>query len=539
MKILVLSLLRLGDIIQQIPLLRGLRAKYPEAEIHILLNSQFANVADLLDDVVDRCIYFDRNSLQRELGEVGINLLAPYHRLQSLILDLNQERYDLAMNWTHNRLSAHLLGSLEIEVKQGLQHTEGSFCGLSNPWLVYLNDRFSEQQSSLFHYTEILAGAFGLTVQPTQPNEIHDNIKHFHPKPMKRVLFQCLTSDKKKNWALEKYVELKSIIETSLPDHRVFILGAEFERQILEKHFKSQDLVICSLVEARDLLKASDLLITGDTSIKHLAAQVGIPLIEIALGSSDPTKTGAFSSQALVLSSGVACAPCAHSQACSQSTHLCGAEISVQNVFAAVWDQLARQRGSKALGHHLSDKNMNRELDRIVWRVYLNQSEVSGSMGDGSVTKNYLLGSSESGAHFQKWQSQTAVFNTWLSQARHCLPTREEFLRKTSLQATDVTGLILLVQEILKSKSDESGYFTNLVEALSYRFQQPVDFYDRCFAAITITEKLLNIREDLAAHLLTLPKEGAFYAKGIGHIPGASFTEAGSRSRQDLEDAGI
>ncbi len=65
MKILVLSLLRLGDIIQQEPLLKGLREKHPSAEIHLLLNRQFASVERVLDSVVDKYIYFDRESLQK------------------------------------------------------------------------------------------------------------------------------------------------------------------------------------------------------------------------------------------------------------------------------------------------------------------------------------------------------------------------------------------------------------------------------------------------------------------------------------------
>ncbi|MEN0060386.1 MAG: lipopolysaccharide heptosyltransferase-I, partial [Bdellovibrio sp.] len=68
MKILVLSLLRLGDIIQQGPLLRGLRQKYPQAQLHVLAHSQFSQAEKILEGVVDRWIYFDREAVQRGLG---------------------------------------------------------------------------------------------------------------------------------------------------------------------------------------------------------------------------------------------------------------------------------------------------------------------------------------------------------------------------------------------------------------------------------------------------------------------------------------
>ena len=39
MKILVLSLLRIGDIVLASSILRGLRTKYPEASIEVVMNS--------------------------------------------------------------------------------------------------------------------------------------------------------------------------------------------------------------------------------------------------------------------------------------------------------------------------------------------------------------------------------------------------------------------------------------------------------------------------------------------------------------------
>ena len=62
MKLLVVSLLRLGDIIQQKPLLEGLRRQFPQARIHLLINRQFSQVSQLLGNTVDQYIYFDREA---------------------------------------------------------------------------------------------------------------------------------------------------------------------------------------------------------------------------------------------------------------------------------------------------------------------------------------------------------------------------------------------------------------------------------------------------------------------------------------------
>ena len=47
-KILVLSLTRMGDIIQSIPFFRRLRLKHPQSEIHILVEECFRDVASMV-----------------------------------------------------------------------------------------------------------------------------------------------------------------------------------------------------------------------------------------------------------------------------------------------------------------------------------------------------------------------------------------------------------------------------------------------------------------------------------------------------------
>ena len=164
MKILVVSLLRLGDIIQQEPLLRGLREKNPQAEIHVLINRQFANVETLLGGIVDRFFYFDREALQKGLGEAGYNILWSYTKLEGLINELSGQNYDQVLNFTHNKLSAYIVGAIQAHDKRGLHQQDGRFQGLENRWLRYFNDRFSGAQRSLFHYVELLGKAFDLSL---------------------------------------------------------------------------------------------------------------------------------------------------------------------------------------------------------------------------------------------------------------------------------------------------------------------------------------------------------------------------------------
>ncbi|KHD89748.1 MAG: lipopolysaccharide heptosyltransferase-I [Bdellovibrio sp. ArHS] len=522
MKILVLSLLRLGDIIQQAPLLKGLREKNPDAEIHLLLNRQFANVEKILDGVVDEYIYFEREALQKSLGDASCNILWSYQQVEKFVESLNSEGFDQVINLTHNKLSAYLMGTLNVPDKRGLYQQEGRFQGLSNRWLRYFNDRFSGTQKSLFHYVELLGKAFDIPIE----------MQNLTPaRKSKLVLLQCLTSDQKKNWGLDRFQQLKRTIEISLVDYEVMVLGAAFERDTLLEVFPEKDLLICDLPEARKHLQNAALLISGDTSIKHMAAQLGTPIVEIAIGSSDPAKTAAYSSRAVVIQTQVACAPCAHSQACPQPSHLCAEDVSVEQVFGAVWDQLS--------GEKMAQRNLQLSLEKAVWTLYLDKANAQVEPFYASAVAQFLnhhpLESLK--AALPAWNERTADYRRWLEKANEVLPTREELAIKRSFQTSDIADLILCAQEILKSKKDEVGYFQVFVEALLSRFNQPVQIYDRVAAALQDVEELLSIRESFTRHLQTISMEGAYYAKGIGQLSIGGFEEIGKGLQPNPQNA--
>ncbi|WP_413943998.1 glycosyltransferase family 9 protein [Bdellovibrio sp. HCB-162] len=529
MKILAVSLLRLGDIIQQVPLLKGLREKNPQAEIHLLLNRQFANVERILEGVVDKYIFFDREALQKGMGEASYNILWSYTQVENLVQGLNQEAYDTAINLTHNKLSAYLIGALNIADKRGLYQEDGRFKGLSNRWIRYFNDRFSGNQKSLFHYVELLGNAFDIPVGPA--SALISQGSGTATRRSKLVLLQCLTSDKKKNWGLEKFFQLKRTIEISLVDYEVLVLGASFERDSLLKVFSEKDLLICDLFEARKHLQNAALLVTGDTSIKHMAAQAGTPIVEIAIGSSDPTKTAAYSTQSVVLKTAAPCAPCNHSQDCSQSSHICADDVTVEQVFGAVWDQLS--------GEKIAERNLHHQMERAVWSLFLDKNNSAVEPFYGGAAANLLEKVSINSLRENSavWNAKTSLYRSWLAKATAALPAREVLATHRTFQSSDIAEMILCAQDILKSKMDDAGYFQAFVEALLSRFSQPVQIYDRVHAALQEVEELLTIRENFTHHLQTLSTEGAYYAKGIGQLPISGFEEAGKSVQRNLEDA--
>lgn len=354
-KILALCLLRLGDIILATPVLRGLRERHPDAEIHILINSQFAQIHDLIP-YVDRVHEFDRAELQRGLGEPERGLFEPYERLRILVTKLEAERFTQVINLTQNRLSGYLAQLIQGPSKIGLVLGADGMAAFNSPWFRYLNAQADEDSDHVFHYTDIFRFALGLEQGPRRPslNESEAGVLEANQLLVpgrKFLLVQPLTSDSKKDWGLDRFDAFIRYFCDALPGFDVLVLGAPSERERLEPLAANLAndgcavrLAICSLAGAFSLLRRAHGLVTGDTSIKHLACAAGTPLVELSLGSSDYHRTGAYLQNSVIIQARELCAPCPHSKYCHRDHHACAARIKPEAVAMTVSEVIKGER---------------------------------------------------------------------------------------------------------------------------------------------------------------------------------------------------
>lgn len=91
-----------------------------------------------------------------------------------------------------------------------------------------------------------------------------------------------------------------------------------------------------NLADTFTALNHADILVSLDTSIKHIAAAARCKVLEIALGSSDVAFTGVYKSESLVLRAKLPCSPCPHSSKCQQESHLCGDAMDPKVVGACI-----------------------------------------------------------------------------------------------------------------------------------------------------------------------------------------------------------
>lgn len=322
MKKLFISLLRAGDFIMQRPLLASQTAEH---EVHVLVNDEFQQLKALYPEF--KFHFFPRQELQALINQPYTSLLKPFENLRKHMADLNEKHFDEIVNLTHNRLSAYLMDQLDAtQVKRGLQFKDDHFLPLENEYQKYFNEVFSQNQKADAHYIAVLAKSLGMPIPRLHSAE---------DRSAKRIVYlQVLTSDEKKNWSLHKWMALVDKLKAQYPIYKFKILAAPFELEKLKGYFNPHDLEVTSLFEIKEKLKNSRMLITGDTSVAHLAAETRTPCLVLSLGSSDATKTSPWMFGAWVMTTTTTCAPCPHSSPCSQKIHLCGEDLKINSVMS-------------------------------------------------------------------------------------------------------------------------------------------------------------------------------------------------------------
>ncbi len=334
MKGLALSLLRLGDLIMHAHVLKAM-SEQQNTKITLLTHPFFKTI-DFLFPYLNDVLYFEREYCQYSIGESTLNKSWPFLHIQSLLLELNKQRFDLLVDLTQTDTSARWTRFINATHKIGVTYdaplTKKIFCS-ENPFIRYLHTN----PSSEVHFIDLFKRSLGLTLTPLPTSDSASNRS-------KLIVLQTLTSDVKKNWPLSHWKLLIEHMTSDFPGYQLVVLASPGEYNLLREQLGRLPFgceIICTTMrETQDLLKKAQLLVTLDTAIKHLATWTQTPIIEVALGSSNPKETGAYQEGAWILKPSVPCNPCSHSQKCTQAHFICQNAITVQHLQNAMLSKL-------------------------------------------------------------------------------------------------------------------------------------------------------------------------------------------------------
>ncbi len=417
MHILVINLLRMGDLVQCSPVLRSLRARYPQARITLVVQDVFQETATLLPGP-DRL------------------LPLPYLRLAPL-MDQDEawpEAYQLLADWLAQNiapapdlvinLTPTFLGALLSFLARGGEvrgftiNTARYF--LTQPaWMSYMMVISRTRRANPFNLVDIFLKGAGLEpdgaglevrIPPDAQGRAQSFLEELSLAPETSLVGMLPgASQPQRCWPPEKYAQAAGRLLATRPCH-FFIFGSRQEKPLADRiaHLLPPGTTtLCtggtSIPMLAALLSRLHLLITNDTGPMHLAAAVNTPILAFFLAGARVQDTGPMGEGHLALEPRLDCHPCHYPDSCSLCK--CHAAISVEavaawalhlldkkpltpvadaswmrdlQVYLATWDPTGHHAHLPLIRRPLDRKHLWTLVHRAAWPRFLDAAEATG-----------------------------------------------------------------------------------------------------------------------------------------------------------------
>jgi heptosyltransferase-2 len=325
-RILVVKLATLGDLLLTTPMLRALRARYPDARLDLLTSEVAAPLvgeSPLLDHVYvfEKRAFDDPAALARHPTELG--------RLAPLALRLRAARYDVVALAHHLTLPA---GRLKYRALLAAIHPVRSV-GLDNGYGRFLSLRVRDEGFGALHEAEYALALAAALDAPAPANDRGLRLADLGwptttPAPLRAGEPPQIALHPgggvyslARRWPASRYVELANALWTEF-GATITLLGGSEERtlhaEILDAlgrpRWASAAPGDVSPRRLAELLGASHLFIGNDSLPMHLAAAAGTPIVAI-FGPSNAQAWGPYLPHApqraiVVRRDDLPCSPC-------------------------------------------------------------------------------------------------------------------------------------------------------------------------------------------------------------------------------------
>ena len=330
MKIVVRGTNWIGDAVMTTPALRRLRRVFPDAHITLFMRNWAEGIfrdAEFFDEILtveaDETVFGQAKKLRRH-------------------------KFDLAVLFTNSFQSALVAKLAKIKNRFGYANEGRSFL-LTDAVKI---PAWKNERHEVFYYLNLVAEIenrfFGTrTVLENEP-QIDLKVSKERKTAARKILAESgvdlskktialgagSTNSRAKRWQTESFAELNDRLQTQFGAN-VVLVGAKDEldisREVFEKS-KIKPIILTgktSLPEAVAVLSETDLLISNDMGLAHVASAVGTKTLVI-FGPTNPLTTAPVGSE-IIRRTDVECSPCMLRDC--PIDHRCMTRISAADVF--------------------------------------------------------------------------------------------------------------------------------------------------------------------------------------------------------------
>ncbi len=334
-----------GDIIHALPVLHGLRRRYPTAYIAWLVATPFVNLIET-DTALSEAIAFDR----KRFGRVGRSLRVT-RDFARFVRDLKRRRFDLAVDLQGLFRSGFLARACGAPVRIGFANAR------EMAWIFYTDKLIlPDADGHAADRNYAVAGLLGFaeqamdfTIHVTDADRSHAAalLKRAGFLPGQRyVVLVPGTRWETKQWPPSRLGRLAAVIRQSHYLDSVLVGGAgdAVDADRAAAASENSAVSLCGQTTLRQLAALIDraaVVVTADSTPMHLAAALNRPMVAL-FGPTNPRRTGPYQRQGEVLRLELPCSPCYFRKLRQcRYDHACMQELTVEQVAAAVGERLA------------------------------------------------------------------------------------------------------------------------------------------------------------------------------------------------------
>jgi heptosyltransferase I len=304
-RILILKPSSLGDVVRCLPILHGLRNKYPNARISWLLRPDCAELLKT-SAVLDEIIEFDR----KYYGKIGRNLAAT-HSFAKFLTRIARQGFDLVLDLQGLFRSGFISFCTASKIRMGFANAREFASCFYTHRIVSSNQR-EHIVESYWRFAHALGfghlpKVFDLPILPSDHEFAHNLLKNNNiNKNTPYLVFLHGGSSPLKRWPPKLFAALANKVEKRY-DIPVVLLGYGEEEYRLASQIADQaDKRVCNLVNKTSLLqsvavlKSAALVVGNDSGPLHIAAALDIPVIGL-YGPTDPAIVGPYGRRQTVI----------------------------------------------------------------------------------------------------------------------------------------------------------------------------------------------------------------------------------------------
>lgn len=320
-KILIINLRRLGDVYSTAHLVNSMTTQ-EDVLVSLLVYKESARAAHGIKGLTN-VFEIDR----KDIITLKTNkLFSDNFAFEQLYLQLEAasgENWDQIINYSNDTVGAYLTSYLKDSSKHivGVHYNNERNLVSKNDWELVFNNVLPQVKISPIHFVDCYHQMCGIPVV-TEGFKLNSNPRHNEAAFLK---FQELRQTHGYNLGQSRIVGIQLKSSTEFKD-----IPGNVLHQLINLIKKNQELIPCLLIAPNDqereiahefnshhnnelviveadlsalvsVLMNVDLLVTPDTSVKHIANLAETPIIEVSIGSSPFLKQGSYAKDSLIL----------------------------------------------------------------------------------------------------------------------------------------------------------------------------------------------------------------------------------------------